>query len=59
MLAWEQSRTSHPARVNERSASSFHLIPSHTWGPSRVMSFMGFRYFFTFVDDFLDVLGYI
>jgi len=40
------------SRVNNRSNSAFELVHSDVWGPSRVPSIKGFRYFLLFVDDF-------
>ena len=40
------------SRVNNLSSSVFELVHSYVWGPSRVPSVKGFRYFLIFVDDF-------
>ncbi|XP_072087350.1 uncharacterized protein [Arachis hypogaea] len=45
-------RSSFSSRVNTRAASPFSVIHSDVWGPSRVTSHSGFRYFVTFIDDF-------
>lgn len=45
-------RVSFPSRVNKRVSSHFMLIRTYVWGPSRVTSKLGFRYFVTFVDDY-------
>ena len=45
-------RVSFSSRVNNHSSSAFELVHSDVWGPSRVPSFKGFRYFLIFVDDF-------
>ena len=46
-------RATFQSRVNSRSSSTFELVHSNVWGPSRVPSIKGFRYFLLFVDDFL------
>ena len=51
-------RSSFPSRLNNRALSPFSLIHSDVWGLSRTMSTLGFRYFVTFIDDILVVLGY-
>jgi len=48
----KHSRTSFLERVNKVSSSPFSLVHSDIWGPSRVASVLGFRYFVTFIDDF-------
>lgn len=45
-------RSSFFARVNKRAASPFALVHSDIWGPSRVVSCLGYQYFVTFIDDF-------
>ena len=35
-----------------RSKSIFSLVHSDIWGPSRVSSTLGFRYFVSFIDDY-------
>lgn len=45
-------RSSFPDRVNKRATSPFALVHSDVWGPSRIASDSGFRYFVTFIDDF-------
>ena len=40
------------SRVTNRSSSAFDLVHSDVWGPSRVSSSKGFRYFLIFIDDF-------
>jgi len=46
-------RATFQSRVNNRYSSSFALVHSDVWGPRRVPSIKGFRYFLLFVDDFL------
>jgi len=41
-----------PSRINSRSSPTFELVHSNVWGPSRMPSIKGFRYFLLFVDDF-------
>ena len=38
--------------VNKRAASPFELVHSDVWGPCRVNSTLGFKYFVTFIDDY-------
>jgi transposase InsO family protein len=45
-------RVSFPSRVNKRSMSPFDIIHSDVWGPSRVSSTLGYKYYVTFIDDF-------
>jgi len=40
------------SRVNSRSSSPFESVHSYIWGPSRMPSIKGFKYFLLFVDDF-------
>lgn len=44
-----------PTRVNGRASAPFLLVHSNIWGPSCVASKLGFRYFVTFVGDYLMV----
>ena len=37
--------------LNQKCTSSFSVIHSDIWGPSRVSS-LGFRYFVTFIDEY-------
>lgn len=46
------TRSSFPSRVNKRAASSFALVDLDVWGPSRVITPTGFKYFVTFIDGF-------
>nr|KYP40247.1 Retrovirus-related Pol polyprotein from transposon TNT 1-94 [Cajanus cajan] len=45
-------RTSFPNSINSRAVSPFDVIHSDVWGPSRVPSLLGHRYYVTFIDDF-------
>lgn len=45
-------RASFPSSSNKRSKSPFDIVHSDVWGPSRVMSTLGYRYYVTFIDDF-------
>ena len=45
-------RSSFSPRIESRAMSPFALVHSDVWGPSRVSSTMGSRYFVTFIDDF-------
>ena len=40
-------------RVNNQASAPFELVNSDVWGPCLVVSPTGFRYFVTFVDDYL------
>ncbi|RDX67842.1 hypothetical protein CR513_53233, partial [Mucuna pruriens] len=44
-------RSTFPNQVNKRCNSSFSIVHSDIWGPSRVTSF-GFNYFVTFIDEY-------
>ncbi|XP_071918386.1 retrovirus-related Pol polyprotein from transposon TNT 1-94 isoform X2 [Coffea arabica] len=48
-------RVSFAPRVNKRVSEPFLLVHSDVWGPSRVTSKLGFKYFVIFVDDFSRV----
>lgn len=37
---------------NKRSSVHFYLVHSYMWGPTPTVSFFGFRYFVTFVNDY-------
>ena len=39
-------------RLDQRTKSPFELVHTDIWGPSRVESTLGFRYFVTFLDDY-------
>ena len=41
-----------PSPVNSCNSSAFELVHSDIWGPSRMPSIKGFRYFLLFIDDF-------
>ena len=43
--------SSHP-RVNKRASAPFELVHLDVWGPCPVVCPTGFRYFFTFVNDY-------
>ena len=45
-------RTSFPSRVNTRSSAAFDLVHCDVWGPSRIESRGGFKYFLILVDDY-------
>ena len=51
-------RCAFPKRSQSQCKSSFSIIHSNIWGPSRVSSF-DFRYFVTLLINFQDVLGFI
>ena len=39
-------------RLDPRTKSSFELVHTNVWGPSRSTSTLGFRYFVTFIDNY-------
>ena len=41
-----------PRCLNQRTKSHFELVHTDVWGPSRIESTLGFRYFVTFIDDY-------
>nr|KYP76032.1 Retrovirus-related Pol polyprotein from transposon TNT 1-94 [Cajanus cajan] len=45
-------RASFPNSINSRAMSPFDVIHSDVWGPSRIPSLLGHRYYVTFIDDF-------
>ncbi|KAK2418425.1 putative mitochondrial protein [Trifolium repens] len=45
-------RASFSSRINNRAMSPFDVIHSDVWGPSRVPSTLGYKYYVTFIDDF-------
>ncbi|KAK8923585.1 hypothetical protein KSP39_PZI019845 [Platanthera zijinensis] len=47
----KQTRSSFPAHCT-RSSAPFDLIHSDIWGPYKVTSISGYRYFITFIDDY-------
>ena len=53
----KHTRVSFPKRLNNRAKYPFELVHTDVWGPCRTASTLGFQYFVTFIDDFLDVLG--
>ena len=48
----KHTRVPFPKRLKQRTKSSFKLIHTNIWGPSRTESTLGFRYFITFIDDY-------
>jgi len=45
-------RSYFPSSVSQRASSSFALVHSDIWGPSRIKSNLVFQYFVTFIDDY-------
>ena len=45
-------RVSFSNRTNNRAMSPFDVVHSDVWGPSRVCSVLGYKYYVTFIDDF-------
>ena len=41
-----------PKCLDQRTKSLFELVHTDVWGPSRIESTLGFRYFVTFIDDY-------
>ena len=39
-------------RINNRVMAHFDVVHSNVWGPSRVPSTLGYKYYVTFTDDF-------
>jgi transposase InsO family protein len=50
----KHTRTTHPL-LGSRSLRCFDIIHSNVWGPSRVVSSSGFRWFVTFIDCYSRV----
>ena len=48
----KHTRVSFPKRLDQRTKSPFELVYTNVWGPSQAKSTLGFRYFFTFIDDY-------
>ena len=47
----KHTRVSFPKRLESRTKSPFKLVHTDVWGPSRIASNLGLRYFVTFIDD--------
>ena len=45
-------RVSFPKRLDSWTKSHFEIVHPNVWGPSRIVSTLGFLYFVTFIDDF-------
>ena len=48
----KHTRVPFPKRLEQWTKSSFELVHTDIWGPSRTESTLGFRYFVTFIDDY-------
>ena len=48
----KHTRSSYPSRQQKQSDVPLELGHSDVWGPCRVASICGFRYFVSFIDDF-------
>ena len=48
----KHTRATFSRSIEGRSESIFSLVHSDIWGPSRVSSTLGFRYFVSFFDDY-------
>nr|XP_009778353.1 PREDICTED: uncharacterized protein LOC104227744 [Nicotiana sylvestris] len=48
----KHTRASFTCSVESHAESVFSLVHSDIWGPSRVSSTLGFRYFVSFIDDY-------
>ena len=49
----KHARSSFTNRVYRQATSPFTLVHSNVWGPGRVVSTLGSKYFVTFIDDYL------
>ncbi|KAK8954800.1 hypothetical protein KSP39_PZI002048 [Platanthera zijinensis] len=47
----KHTRTSYPVSIS-RSSAPFEIVHSDVWGPAPIVSYDGFRYFVSFIDDF-------
>lgn len=54
----KQTRLSFPNSTT-MSLKPFDLVHMDIWGPLNIVSFQGYQYFLTIVDDLVDILGYI
>ena len=52
MLARETYSCLIPKAYKSTDKVSFRAVYINIWGPSRVESTLGFRYFVTFIDDY-------
>ena len=53
--SWQLRKHTHvlfPNHLDPRTKSSFKLVHTDVWGPSRSTSTLGFRYFVNFIDDY-------
>ena len=48
----KHTRVSFPKRLNNQAKSPFELVHTDVWGPCRIASTLGFKYFVTFIDDY-------
>ena len=48
----KHTRVLFPKHLDPPTKSSFELVHTDVWGPSRSTSTLGFRYFVTFIDDY-------
>ena len=48
----KHTRATFSRSTEGRSESIFSLVHSDIWGPSRVSSTLGFRYFVSLIDDY-------
>ena len=46
-------------RVNKRASIPFVLVHSDVWSPCPVLSLIRFKYFVTFMDNYLVSIGFI
>ena len=53
----KHSRSPHPSRPYTPSCP-FHLMHGDVWGPSRVSTITGKRWFVTFIDDHTRFVGF-
>ena len=48
----KHTRVLFPKRLDQRTKSPFEVVHTNVWGPSRIESTLGFRYFVTLIDDY-------
>ena len=48
----KHTRVPFPKRLDQRIKSHFELVHTDVWGPSRIESTLGFRYFVNFIADY-------
>lgn len=46
-------RISFSSRINNKAMSLFDVVHFDVWGPNRISPILGYRYYVTFINDFL------